>query len=155
MTPARSRFRHLVAFAVAVGLLLTGCSSEGPDTSTTELEQQLEAQDRVQTALRQRIEELEDRMEAVLVSDADSEAEAAFADLDGRLADLEQGFESLSTRIDDTVSGQAELETDLQDARQALTGIQSSLSELSAQIQALREDLDSLEQQFDNHRQHD
>lgn len=133
-----------------VTILAAGCGDGGDDEGTAELQRELAAQDRVQTALRERIEELESQVQALLVGATEPE-EDPLADLDERLAAVEGTLEGLSTRIDEEVAGRAELGDQLDEVRSTLTGVQSAVGGLQDELQLLREDLEALRRRFEGH----
>lgn len=146
----RSLRRPVVTAVLAASVVLAGCSSDGGEQSTAALERQVEAQDRVQTALRQRIEELEAQVETLLVADGGSEAEQ-LTDLDERMATLESGLESLATRIDEVVANQTGNQEAVDELRSQLTGLQSTVGELSDQLTLVQEDLEALRRRLETH----
>lgn len=135
----------LLALVVAIG----GCS---PDDGgeVEDLRQQLEAQDRMQNALRERIGELERQVQALIVGASEPE-EDPLADLDERLAALEDTLEGLSTRIDQEVAARNELAGELDEVQSTLTGVRSSVGGLRDELQLLREDLEALRRRFEGH----
>lgn len=141
------RTRRSLSLLLLLLVAGSGCTSDGdPDR----VQQQLEAQERMQTALRDRIEELEGQVQALLVGASEPE-EDPLADLDERLAAVEDTLEGLSTRIDQEVAGRNELAAQLDEVQSTITGMQSALGGLRDEVQELRENLESLDRRFRDH----
>lgn len=143
MTPSR-----LTTATLTSALLLGACG--GGDADVSRFQDDLDAQAQAQTALRDRIADLEAALGAVGNDD-----EQVLAGLDERLAALETTLSDLTTRLDEERTaredGDAEQLAALSNLESVLQTVQTSLDTLRGELQQLADDQALLRTQFQNH----
>ncbi|MBW3662152.1 MAG: hypothetical protein KY469_03545 [Actinobacteria bacterium] len=143
MTPSR-----LTTATLTSALLLSACG--GGDADVSRFQDDLDAQAQAQTALRDRIADLEAALGAVGNDD-----EQVLAGLDERLTALETTLSDLTTRLDEERTaredGDAEQLAALSNLESVLQTVQTTLDTLRAELQQLADDHALLRTQFENH----
>lgn len=143
MTPSR-----LLTATLTSALLLSACG--GDDADVSRFQDDLDAQAQAQTALRDRIADLETALGAV-----GSDDEQLLAGLDERLTALETTLSDLTTRLDEERTaredGDAEQLAALTNLESVLQTVQTTLDTLREELQLLADDHALLRTQFENH----
>ena len=143
MTPSR-----LLTATLASALLLSACGGDDTDVST--FQDDLDAQAQAQTALRDRIADLEAALGAVGNDD-----EQVLAGLDERLAGLETTLSDLTTRLDEERTAREDADAEqlaaVGNLEAVLQAVGTALDTLRNELQQLTDDHALLRTQFENH----
>lgn len=145
----RRTFRTPI-LALALSAALTACSSGTDGPTAAMLQEDLDAQAAAQASLRDRISELEDRLD--VRAEADSSGVAA---LDDRIGELSTQLGDLTTQLERELSARddadAETQASIEALRAEIAGVKDSLDELRTEVTKLREEHELLKRRFENH----
>lgn len=142
--------RHALP-ALALAASLTACSSASSDGPTTAmLQEDLDAQATAQASLRDRIAELEDRLDTRLEADGTgvSQLEDRISELDTKLGELTTALDQELTAREDAT---AETLASLSALEGEITAVKESLDGLRTELAKLQEDHELLKRRFENH----
>lgn len=135
---------------LAVLLVLGACTAGDPDPAVAELTAALEASQRQQDDLVERLEALEQLLEV------SEEQGGTLADLEARLADATTELQQLSTALQHETeardAGDAQLRSELDELVGRVDGLQATVVQLRTNVQELTDEVTSLEAQFRSHR---
>lgn len=137
---------------LAVALTAGACSGSGGDLGLADT---VRAQGEAQEALRGRVGDIEDQIEAVLSRDEITDfrtVQETLEALQTRLDEVASEVDTLSTQAEDRSATVDAAMTELADEVAALT---AAIGALDAELQQLREDHESLLRQFTTHRSDD
>lgn len=136
-----------------IALLLAASVATACGTDLGRVEQDLEAQAQAQTDLRQRLGDLEERLNSI--SGESGSGQQELRTVSQRLGDLEESLDQLSTLISEERAAREAADGAANDERATLDGrldsLESEVASIQDAINTLRAAITALQQRMDNH----